>query len=173
MYSGTLINLRALEREDIARSHEFVNDYQTMRGAMSGMLYPSSFEDEARWADGQTSYTRGEYQFAVETLEGKIFIGRCGFTHVDWKNRVAEIGILLGDAQYRGHGYGTDAVRTLCAFGFGELNLHKIKASVFDFNRAAVRAYEKSGFTIEGTLKNELFRDGAYHDIILLARFNP
>jgi RimJ/RimL family protein N-acetyltransferase len=173
MYQGKLVVLRALEREDIARSHEFVNDYETMRGVLSGMLYPSSFEDETRWADGQSSYTRGEYQFGVETLADKVFIGRCGFTRVDWKNRLAELGVLIGDQSYRGKGYGTDAVKTLCRFGFWELNLHKIKASVFDFNIAALRSYEKCGFVVEGTLKNELFRDGAYHDVIEMGLFKP
>ena len=172
MYEGKLVRLRALERDDIIRSHEFVNDYQTMRGVMSGMLYPSSFEDETRWADGQSSYTRGEYQFGVETLADGTFIGRCGFTRVDWKNRLAELGILIGDAQYRGHGYGSDAVRVLCDFGFQELNLHKIKATVFDFNEAALRSYEKCGFVRESVMKKELFREGSYHDVIALALFH-
>lgn len=172
MYEGKLVRLRALERDDIVRSHAFVNDYQTMRGVMSGMLYPSSFEDETRWADGQSSYTRGEYQFGVETLEQRAFIGRCGFTRVDWKNRLAELGILIGDAAFRGRGYGSDAVRVLCAFGFRELNLHKIKATVFDFNETALRAYEKCGFVREGVLKKELFREGSYHDVIALALFH-
>ena len=173
MYEGKLVRLRALERDDIARSHEFVNDLETMRGVTSGMLYPSSFEDETRWADGQSSYTRGEYQFGVETLDGGVFIGRCGFIRVDWKNRLAELGILIGDKNYRGRGFGSDAVRVLCGFGFGELNLHKIKASVFDFNAGALRAYEKCGFVREGRLVSELFREGAYHDVIEMGLLSP
>lgn len=172
MYKGKLINLRALEREDVARSHAFVNDYETVRGLLSGMPYPSSFEDEARWAEGQSSYTRGEYQFAIETLdENRLFIGRCGFTRVDWKNRVAELGVMIGDPDYRAHGYGTDAVRTLLKFGFEELNLRKVKASVFAFNTGAIRAYQKAGFEVEATLKSELFRGGEYHDVVLMACF--
>ena len=69
MYQGKLVNLRALEQSDLVDTHRFVNDYETMRGAMSGMLYPSSHEDEARWASGQSSFTHGEYQFAIETIE--------------------------------------------------------------------------------------------------------
>lgn len=172
MYEGKLVRLRALENEDIMRTHDFVNDYQTMRGVMSGMLYPSSYSDEQRWTDGQSSYTRGEYQFAVETKEDRIFIGRCGFIHVDWKNRLAELGIMIGDSDFRGKGYGTDAVQVLCDFGFRELNLHKVKATVFDFNTAAIKAYEKCGFVREGLLKNELFREGSYHDVIVMGKIN-
>ena len=170
MYEGKLVRLRALEQEDILRTHDFVNDYPTMRGVTSGMLYPSSFEDENRWAQGQSSYTHGEYQFAVETLKEGLFIGRCGFIKVDWKNRLAEMGILIGDGEYRSKGYGSDAVRVLCDFGFRELNLHKIKATVFDFNLPALRAYEKCGFAAEGVLKSELWREGAWHDVIVMGK---
>ena len=173
MYEGKLVRLRALESSDIAPSHEFVNNYETMRGVTSGMLYPSSFEDETRWANGQSSYTHGEYQFGVETLKDGVFIGRCGFIRVDWKNRLAELGILIGDKNYRGHGFGSDAVNVLCRFGFEELNLHKVKASVFDFNEGALRAYEKCGFVREGRLKSELFREGAYHDVIEMGLLSP
>ena len=171
MYQGKLVCLRALEQEDLQYTHRFVNDYETMRGAMSGMLYPSSHEDEARWASTQTSFTRGEYQFAVETLSSGILIGRCGFIHVDWKNRLAEIGILIGEKAFRNQGYGSDAISVLCRFGFEELNLHKLKVSVFDCNLPAIRAYEKCGFEREGVLKSEIFREGAYHDVIQMALF--
>lgn len=171
MYQGKLVRLRALEQGDLHDTHRFINDYETMRGAASGMLYPSSMEDESRWLANQTSFTRGEYQFAVETLEEGLLIGRCGFIRIDWKNRLGEIAILIGEKAFRGKGYGTDAVNVLTRFGFDELNLHKLKASVFAFNKPALAAYEKCGFVREGELKNELFREGVYHDVILLALF--
>ena len=79
--------------------------------------------------------------------------------------------ILIGEKDLHGKGFGADAVRTLCRFGFSEMNLRKIKAAVFDFNVPALRCYEKCGFVREGVLKQEMFRDGAYHDVILMALF--
>ncbi len=169
MYKGNLVCLRAYEQDDVMYAHTFVNDYSTMKGVMSGILYPSSFEDEMMFKNNQTSYTSGAYQFAIETLEEKLFIGRCGFTRVDFKNRVGELGIVIGLNNFRGKGYGTDAVKTLIQFGFDELNLRKIKASVFDFNTPAIQSYQKCGMEIEGTLKQELYREGAYHDVVLLS----
>ncbi len=170
MYQGRLVRLRAMENGDLNAEMAFVNDYEVMRGVTSGILYPSTVDDEARFIGGQTSYTRGEYQFAVETLDGE-FLGRCGFIHIDWKNRLGEIAILIGKKDARGRGYGTDAVKTLCDFGFRELNLHKIKVSVFDFNLAALRCYEKSGFVREGVCKSEIFREGQYHDVVVMGRW--
>lgn len=172
MYQGDLIRLRAFENGDLLWALAYNNDYQIMRGAMSGMLLPSNDNDEAQFMAQQSSYSRDKYQFAIETLAEKHFLGQCGFTQVDWKNRVAELGIIIGNQKDQGKGYGADAVKTLCRFGFQEMNLHKIKASVFDFNQAALKCYEKCGFQREGCLKQELYREGAYHDVILLALFS-
>lgn len=169
MYEGRLVRLRAFERGDVDANHAFVNDYATVRGMISGIPFPASMEDESRWLEQQSSYSRGEYQFAVEDFEGSL-VGRCGVIRLDWKNRVAELAIMIG-APYRGRGYGTEAMALLCDFCLREMNLNKLKVSVFDFNHAAIRCYEKNGFSREGVLKREVFRDGEYRDVVLLARF--
>ena len=171
MYEGRLVRLRAFDNSDLMRCLSFSNDYGIMRGASGAILYPSTVDDEARAMAGSTSYTSGEYQFAIETLGDGRFIGKCGFTKVNWRNRLGEIAILIGDREMQGRGYGADAVSTLCRFGFQEMNLRKIKAFVFDFNEAALRCYEKCGFRREAVLKKEMYREGAYHDVIVLSLF--
>lgn len=166
MYCGEKVRLRAFERNDLEKNHDFVNDYDTVRGMASGILFPCSYEDEQRFMDQQSSYTRGEFQFAVETLDGEL-VGRCGILRVDWKNSVAELGIMIGTTN-RGRGFGTDAMRVLCRFCFEEMNLHKLKLSVIAFNAPAIRCYEKCGFEREGVLKSEVFREGKYHDVVML-----
>ena len=168
MYEGKLVRLRALDNSDLMYLLQFSNDYQVMRGASGGILYPSTVDDEARAMGNNTSYTSGEYQFAIETIQERRFIGKCGFIKINWKNRVGELAIMIGETQMHGKGYGTDAIRTLCQFGFDELNLHKIKATVFDFNEPALRCYEKCGFVREGLLKQEIYREGAYHDVVMM-----
>lgn len=164
MYEGKLVRLRAFEQSDIERSAQFVNDYQTVRTMVNTFLLPSSMDDERQWLSQQSSYTRGEYQFAVETLDG-LLIGRCGLTRIDWKNRIGEIGIMIGDSEWRGRGCGTEAVKLLCKFAFEEMNLNKLRLGVFDFNPAGIKCYEKCGFVREGCLRQEVFREGAYHDV--------
>ena len=169
MYEGRLVRLRAFERDDVDANHAFVNDYETVRGMLSGIAFPSSMQDEYSWLEQKTSYSRGEYQFAVEDGGGDL-VGRCGVTRLDWKNRVAELAIMIG-TPYRGRGYGSEAMALLCDFCFREMNLHKLKVSVFAFNEPAIRCYEKNGFVREGVLKGEIFRDGQYQDVVLLAKF--
>ena len=166
MYAGKLVRLRAFEAEDLEANHAFVNDYETVRGMTSGIPYPSSYEDERQWLGQQSSYTRGEYQFAVENVEGDL-VGRCGVIRLDWKNRLGELGIMIG-GPYRNRGYGREAMALLTDFCFRELNLHKLKVTVFAFNTPALRCYEANGFVREGLLKNELWRDGAWRDVVIL-----
>ena len=91
---------------------------------------------------------------------------------MDWKNRLAELAILIGEKSSRGKGFGTDAVKTLCRFGFMEMGLHKITVKVFAFNTAAIRCYEKCGFVREGLLRKEYFREGKFHDVIVMGLLN-
>lgn len=76
------------------------------------------------------------------------------------------MGIAIGKA-WQGKGYGTDAMKTLIDFIFQYIAVQKIKLQVFSFNQAAIRSYEKCGFTKEGTLRQEIFRFGTFHDILL------
>ena len=168
MIDGNLVRLRAFEASDLDAEHAFVNDLSTLQQMMSGIPFPASYADEQQWLSQQTSYTRGEYQFAIEDFEGYM-VGRCGVTKLDWKNRVAELAIMIG-APYRCRGYGKEAMALLCDFCFKEMNLHKLKVSVLAFNEAAVKCYEANGFVREGLLRQEIFRDGQYRDVVILGR---
>lgn len=170
MYQGKLVKLRAFDNSDLMYALSINNDYQVMRTASSGILFPTTVEDQARFMSNQTSYSGGEYQFAIEQIDNSRFIGQCGFLQVSWKNRRAEIAIML-DKNATGQGYGTEAVSLLCRFAFEEMNLHKLKATVFDFNTAAIRCYEKCGFVQEGVLKDEVYREGKYHSAIVMALY--
>ncbi|MBR1584699.1 MAG: GNAT family N-acetyltransferase [Clostridia bacterium] len=171
MYEGQLVRLRAMDSSDLMKLQDFSNDYSVMRCASGNILYPATVDDAAREMGGNTNRSTGAYQFALETKTDRVLIGQCGFIQINWKNRVGELAILIGDARYRGKGYGADAIRTLCAFGFDEMNLRKIKVSVIDFNTPALRCYEKCGFEVEGRLEKEIYREGAYHDLVLMRLF--
>ena len=75
---------------------------------------------------------------------------------------------MIGEAAYRGRGYGTDAVRALVRFGFDQMNLHRVWLQAFAFNPAGLAAYRKAGFVEEGRLREELYQDGGYHDVVVM-----
>lgn len=59
-------------------------------------------------------------------------------------------------------------MRVLLAFVFDQMNINKAKLNVYSFNKRAIKSYTKCGFQIEGTLRQEIFRDGAFHDEIVM-----
>ncbi|MGG7164825.1 GNAT family N-acetyltransferase [Clostridium ihumii] len=163
MYKGEKIRLREYKKEDIKLAQEYVNDSEIKKLLNPGIPFLYTYEDEEKWYEN-LSASKDTYNFAIETLEDKKYIGGCGINEVDWKNSYVVVGIFIGDKDYLGKGYGTDAMKVLMHFIFEQMNIHKIKLNVFSFNKRAIKSYEKCGFKVEGILRDELFVDGKYHD---------
>jgi len=106
--------------------------------------------------------------FLIQTLEEARTIGLIGLDGIRWTHGDAWVGIGLGERDYWGKGYGTDAMRILQRYAFEELNLHRLSLSVFDYNPRAMRSYEKAGFVLEGRARHFLNRDGRRYDLIFM-----
>jgi RimJ/RimL family protein N-acetyltransferase len=59
--------------------------------------------------------------------------------------------------------------KLIVEYGFASLNLHRIALTVSDVNRGGVKAYQRAGFTTEGVLRQACYRDGQYHDKIVMS----
>ena len=68
-------------------------------------------------------------------------------------------------------GFGSDAIRTLVRFAFEEMNLRKLRINVFEYNDRAKHVLETHGFVQEGRLRREFYREGTYHDLLILSVF--
>jgi RimJ/RimL family protein N-acetyltransferase len=77
------------------------------------------------------------------------------------------MGVGIGEPQYRGKGYGTEATQLLLKYAFHEINLHRVQLTVFAYNLSAIAVYEKLGFVKEGVMRERLHRDGQRHDVLL------
>ena len=165
MIRGHRIYLRSIERDDLARCHAWMND-EELRSTLA-QRYPMSLPREADWIE---RVTRGqdpsEMTFAICLADGDRHIGNCGLMAIDRDNRTATLGILIGEKDCRGKGYGTEAVRTLCRFAFEEMDLRKIRLDTHEDNEAALRAYGKVGFRREGVLRQEFYRKGRALDVV-------
>jgi RimJ/RimL family protein N-acetyltransferase len=130
------------------------------------MYMPMSQAEEERWFERRLEDHDGII-FGIETLDAKL-IGNLGLEGIDWKNRHAVFGIVIGEKEYWGQGYGTEAITALLGFAFKEMNLHRIRLSVYEYNKRAVRCYEKCGFKLEGRLRQARFHDGQYYDELVM-----
>ena len=96
-------------------------------------------------------------------------IGTIGLSSIDPRNQKAEFGILIGELTERGKGFAEEASAALLNYAFSELNLHKIKLSVFSDNARAIKLYNKLGFRPEGILRQEIFKNAVFKDVMIMA----
>jgi len=106
--------------------------------------------------------------FDIVNLDDDTPIGFISLHDIDHRSRHAFIGIFIGDEQYRGKGYGTEAVRLVLDFGFKALNLHNIALSVHADNHAGIHCYKKIGFIESGRRRDWIFKDGKYVDVLYM-----
>ncbi|MFQ5791226.1 MAG: GNAT family N-acetyltransferase [Acidobacteriota bacterium] len=165
---GKQVVLREFRREDVPVIHSWANDPSVVR-YLTWAVFPQTLRETEHFVESQMGgndpLNRG---FVIALREGDTCIGTTGCHNIDWRNRCAELGIVIGKRDYLGKGYGTEAVDLLLGFSFRELNLHRVFLRVFDFNERAVQAYRKCGFVEEGRLREAFFREGRYHDILLM-----
>jgi RimJ/RimL family protein N-acetyltransferase len=168
MFHGEKVRLRPIERSDLPTFVRWFADAE-LRSYLAICL-PFSLAQEERWFEGvqERLERRTDVMLAIETGDG-VHIGNIGLHGIEWKDRQAELGIAIGEKEYWGRGYGTDAVRTLLDVAFGQMNLHRVSLRVNADNPRAIRCYEKAGFRHEGTMRERVFRDGTYLDQHLMS----
>jgi len=105
-----------------------------------------------------------ELFFAIRMLEGEALIGFIGLFNLYRQHGDALVAIALGERQYWGNGYGTDAMRVMLRYAFDELNLRRVGLIVFEYNPRAMRSYEKVGFIPEGRIRGAMLREGRRWD---------
>lgn len=161
---GRLVRLRAPEPADAEALNELFNDHD-VRSGISAPL-PQPVESFHAWV-AAARQAPDHLNLTIERLAEPEPIGMCDLMKVDAPTRTAILGIWVARPWW-GEGYGTDAVRTLCRFGFDHMNLHRISLQVNADNRKAIRAYEKAGFTHEGRLREAAFVHGARMDELVM-----
>jgi len=102
--------------------------------------------------------------FEIRTLKGDILIGFIGLFDLFMHHGDSLVAIALGEREYWGKGYGTDAMRIMLRYAFNELNLRKVGLIVFEYNLRAIRSYEKVGFIHEGRIRGAMLREGRRWD---------
>jgi len=172
MIVGKKVRLRPIERDDLPRFVEWFADPEVRRHLLVYLSF--SLAQEERWFESHLERLerQEEMVLAIETADG-VHIGNVGLHGINWKDRNAELGIVIGEKGYWSQGYGTDAIRTLLGLAFREMNLHRVFLRVDTDNARGIHCYEKAGFRREGTSREAVFKEGAYHDQYVMSILQP
>jgi len=169
MIAGEHVILRAFEREDAERCYRWMNDPNIVRTLKS--RYPIAFQSEIEWIEAAMHSSTTERHFAIERRDDRSHIGNASIHDIDWVSRAAWFGLFVGEPSAWNRGFGTDAIGTLVRFAFEEMNLRKLRIHVFDYNEKAKHVLAAQGFVEEGKLRRDFYREGVYHDIVILSVF--
>lgn len=167
---GERIYLSIMNIEDAEKFVEWFCDFRTTDGIGKSSSIVT-IESEKEWLEN--SLKNNDFVFSIIDLKKDELIGNCSIMNINQKDRCAEVGIFIGDEEYRSKGYGTEALKLLLDYGFNYLNLNNIELHVMSFNERAINCYKKVGFKEYGRRRESYFLNGKYYDRIgmdILAR---
>ena len=163
---GDRLYLRPLEESDLPRCQRWINDPEVRR-----FLLPQRPMDLAAeiawWKNQDRDMLPRALVLAIVLRDGHRHIGNTGLHAIDWINRMAETGTLIGEGDCREKGYGSEAKELLIDYAFQTLNLHRLNSHTMAFNERSAAYLRKTGYVEEGRLRSAYFRDGKYHDAII------
>ena len=160
---GKKILLRAMEPEDQELLREMINAPE-IESLIVGHSYPTSKFQQNKWYESAVTDSNN-LRLIIETEEDGA-IGFANIVDIDWKNRTAFHGIKIANRKFRAKGVGTDTVMAVMRYAFDELQLNRLDGAIISYNAPSTGLYvKKCGWTIEGTKREAIFKNGQYHDL--------
>ncbi len=143
---GERVALGAIRRDLVPLYHRWINDFAVLRTLH--VPRPSTLEEVQVAHEAQVAEERQRrvVYFTVYDRATLRPIGRTDLMDISYRDRSARFGIEIGEADYRGRGYGTEATRLTLDYAFTALGLHNVALETWDYNRAGQQAYTKAGF---------------------------
>jgi RimJ/RimL family protein N-acetyltransferase len=164
LFEGKLVKLVAVDLEkdmELMELWDRDSEYKRQLDIVPATMYSAGMSKE--WYEN--SLAQGA-RFMIRTVEEDKAIGFVDLDGFNWSARDAWVGIGIGDADYRGKGFGTEAMQLLLRYAFSALNLNRVNLGVFDFNERAIKSYEKCGFKYEGTEREVIYKDDKRYGVI-------
>ena len=166
---GELINLCPLNMKHANLYTKWSNDPDVRR--YSRNTIPWSIDEVKKWSESGEERVKKNMVFEIWHRKDDLPIGTAGLGDINWFNRNANLFVTIGESEYWGQGIGVEVSKLLINYGFEELNLHKIYAGIYTPNKRSLRTAEKIGLKYEATLKEQIYVDGEFVDVVKFAIF--
>jgi RimJ/RimL family protein N-acetyltransferase len=163
-----MIKFKPLTQEHLTPFYTWLNDDNVINYSLTLFQQLSTEEEISKWFSKLLADTKN-YTIGIFLQDSDVFIGYTGICNISNINQSGEYFIFIGDKSHWGKGIGTLVTKDILEFGFQELNLNRIMLTVSAPNIGGIRAYEKAGFKKEGIMRDACFRDGEFHDKIMMS----
>ena len=160
--------LREICRSDIQVINSWRNDREIIDTLGASFRYIGE-ETDIIWFNNYLSNRSGIIRLAICNKASTTLIGAVYLLGIDWVNRSAEFAIWIGEKSYQGKGAGFFAIRETLSHAFNDLNLHRIHLTVLATNQRAINLYKKIGFLEEGRLRQVVFKNGCFIDMLQMS----
>ena len=162
-----LIYLRALEPDDYKTTVRWRAD-DDIWDSVLGERYFVSSEYEKKWVLDAIA-SKSDIRLGVCLVDSDALVGLTSIVAIDWINRSARSQVMIGDKAQWGKGYGTQAVEETVRFGFLHRGFERMWVRIVDTNLASIALHEKVGYRREGVMRRAVFKNGAFHDVVILS----
>jgi len=164
---GDSIFLRALEPEDLEFIYAIENDEQVWE--MSGTQTPYSRFLIRQYLENakQDIYEAKQLRLAIAERGDNTVLGMIDVFDFNPTHHRAGIGIIIADRQFRGKGYGGEALKLVVDYCKTHLQLHQLYANILEENNVSIQLFEQAGFELAGVKKDWNLVQGIYKNELL------
>jgi diamine N-acetyltransferase len=163
---GKRVNLRPLVRDDLIYLRKWLEDAEI--GGLIGEVTPMSKADSEKFLKKVRADTARAW-FMVVVKDNNKVIGEAGLLRMDRAWRTTDVGVIIGEKEEWGKGYGTETILLLLDYAFRHLNFHRAAIGVVGFNDRALRFWARNGFRREGVQRDAYYYDGKYYDFVMMS----
>lgn len=165
MIKGSLVGLRAIEKEDLP----FLRDWRNISYFRKHFreVRELNLADQESWFEHLQGSTNTNFMFSIVRLEDNELMGACGLLYTNWIARYADVSMYIGDeeAYVDNRGYAQESIRLLLNYGFHNLNLNKVWMELYEYDHEKLSLFVESfGFQRDGLLRQNCFEGGRYWD---------
>jgi RimJ/RimL family protein N-acetyltransferase len=166
LINGLHVGLALMRKEDLPAVAQWHQDLEfTALIGVPGEAH--SLEMRQEFFDKNARMKANSVEFAIVMLADLRLIGIGGLFDIS-RASTATMFVGIGERDQWGKGFGTEATRLICEYGFVFRNLHSIKAEVNGYNRRAIRVYQRLGFKHVGRLRGQILINGRRHDQVIM-----
>ena len=162
---GEKIYLRPYSEEDLLLV-QFGKNNSDLRETL--FLFAPMTLEQVKNEMNQWTTSKEIVLFTICRQEDKIPVGQTAFVRIDYVSRAAVFYISIYNPEFWSKGYGGEATKLMVDYAFDILNLNRIQLHVCAENKKAVSAYKRTGFTIEGTLRQAMYHNNRYIDFYVM-----
>ena len=165
-----MIRLEYFTKEDFQQLINWIHDEHLLTNWAGSLFRFPLTESSLDWylEDANVLGQSDVFIYKAIDIATEEVVGHISLGGISRKNRSARISrVLVGNTAARGKGYCTAMIKAVLKVGFDELKLHRITLGAYDFNKSAIRCYEKAGFSIEGVNRDVLqYKEGEFWSLV-------